>query len=219
MEQRSGPQSLVSPTQVTVTPVPASTAGAAPRPGAGLVIRRTLRLLLRRFLYLLTLLLRPLRRHALLAVVTLGLLGVIGWETSMLWAPPATSTTPDTRVSMIAPSSAVENYIKGRQNFNAELMWAAFSPDVQARRIQSGQSKDNLQAQADQERTMGIRYLNYEYVGGVNLDDGGKMYFYSAQFQVAGQKAKLPATFLTDADGKVKAIYAIEPMQLMGNSN
>lgn len=211
MEQRSDQQSFVASSL-------AATAPHAPAPASnGLVVRRTLRLILRRALYAATRILRPLWRYAPFVAVVAVLLGTIGWLSFQLWSPTA-ATTRDLRTSMIPPSSAVENYIQGRRNFNADLMWSTLSSGYQAQRMQNGESKSNLQAQYDKEKTAGVTFLNYDYIGGVNLEDGSKMYFYATKIQLGSQKLDLPTTFRVDQDGKVQRIYAIEPAQLMSGN-
>jgi hypothetical protein len=63
-----------------------------------------------------------------------------------------------------------------------------------------------MQSQANSERLMGLQYVRYDYIGGVKLDNGGGMYFYSLDLALQDQQAKLPIVFRSDADGKIEQI-------------
>jgi hypothetical protein len=144
-----------------------------------------------------------------------ALLGVIGWMAYMLWAPQA-SAASFARAESLPPATAVENYIKGQQNYNAELMWDAYSTDYQAAQLANGATKANLQAQANSQRTMGLKYVHYDYIGGVK-DDEGSMYFYSVDLAMQNQHARLHMIFRADADGKIVGIDS--PLTRMSNSD
>lgn len=208
MEHRSDSQSL--PSQGIVTgPVAAGS-------NSGVIFRRTIRLLLRRFLYLFMLLLRPLRRYAVFAAVVLALLGVVGWLGFQLWAPRA-SAVADTRAALIPPAEAVENYIKGQQNGNAELMWDALSPASQADQMGNGSSKATMQSRIDTKRQGGLQFNRYAYVGG-QTGTNFTMYTYYVDVKRADQQATLPMTFLVDKSGKVINIISPDLLNDMAQS-
>jgi hypothetical protein len=206
MEHRSDQQALVNPGGATTSGIAVASTSAPPASG-GVVFRRAMRLLLRRFLYLLVRITQPLRRYAAFLLVVAGLLGVIGWLSYQVWAPRAAAPR-DVRAALIEPSEDVENYIKGQQNYNAELMWTSLSPESQASQLEGGASKQSLQSRIDAKKERGLRFSRYQYVGGVELEDGGNMYFYSVDVQLQNQSAKLPMTFLVDNDGKVSDIFS-----------
>jgi len=186
------------------------------RPSRFLVLRRALRLLVRRFVYALVRLgsvLRPYAAFLAIIAVLTGMVGVL--LLALVW--PTRNTTVDTRVAAIAPSESVETYIKGQQDFNADLMWDAYSPNYQANQLSKGASKLTLQNQIDQERTQGIRYARYDYVGGVPMSSGGNMYFYSVQYELGSQHIEVPATYIVDTDGKIRAIMTVPATDLLGN--
>lgn len=215
MEQRPD-QQPVNPGPIALppgytTPAPYYVAPARPaRPGRALVFWRTLRLLLRRALYGLALLGRALRPYAALLAIIVVLLGVIGWMSIQLWWP-ADAASRDTRVNAMAPAPAVENFIRGQQGFNAELMWNAFSASYQAAQLQKGSSKETLQAAVDQQRESGLRYAKYDYIGGVPADDGGHLFFYSLQLAASSQQVRVPLVFGVDKDGRINHVYLITP--------
>jgi hypothetical protein len=192
------PAPLLQPDHALITP-------PAKRPGRWLRLRRTLRLLFRRWLYAMTLVFRWMRPYALFVGIVAMLLGVIVWMGVQLWWPSA-STTQDVRVAALPPPPAVQTYIQGQQTFNADLMWESLSTTSQVDRLQNGISKATMQAQANSERTGGLQYRHYDYIGGVKLKDGGSMYIYAVDLQLPQGSLKLPFTFIADTDGKVKRL-------------
>lgn len=173
------------------------------RSGAG-TLGRALRLILRRTLYGLALLGRALRPFWLPLLIFLVMGGVIAWMALQLWGPkPSGQQVPDTRVPAMAPAVAIEDYIRGQQTYNADLMWSSYSSRYQASQLEQGASKETLQVQADTEKTRGLKYVNYDYIGAVSLDGGGGMYFYSVDLELQGQRGTLPMIFTVDSDGKV----------------
>jgi hypothetical protein len=198
------------------SPQPAYYAPAQPvKASPWLRFRRMLRLILIRLLRGMGLVGRALRPYAVFVVAIVALLGVIGWMAYMLWAPQA-SAASFARAESLPPATAVENYIKGQQNYNAELMWDAYSTDYQAAQLANGATKANLQAQANSQRTMGLKYVHYDYIGGVK-DDEGSMYFYSVDLAMQNQHARLHMIFRADADGKIVGIDS--PLTRMSNSD
>jgi hypothetical protein len=136
------------------------------------------------------------------AAVVIALLGVIGWMAVQLWWP-AGDTLRDARVAPLPPPSAVEAFLQGQQTYNAELMWQAYSADYQAAQLERGASKDVLQAQADNQRRRGLQYVHSDYIGGVKLEDGRSMYFYTVDLALQTQHGKFPYIFTAGPDGKI----------------
>lgn len=181
----------------------------APKPSRFEVFMRTLRLLLRRLIYSLVVVLRVLKPVAGWLVAIVLLVGVIGWLSFQLWAPKSTEQpTHDVRVAAIAPAAAVESYIKGQQSFNADLMWSAYSTPFQSSQLEKGASKETLQARVDNEKLRGLKYVKYDYIGGVPIDAGGGMYYYSVELEYQGQQIKVPMIFTVDTDGKVVRVLS-----------
>jgi hypothetical protein len=164
--------------------------------------RRMGRLLLRRLWYGTAVVGRFLRPYAAFVVIVIALLGVIGWMSYLLWAPKATTATFH-RADSLPPAPAVETYIKGQQNYNADMMWDAYSTDYQASQLAAGASKVTLQAQADSVRTQGIQFVQSDYIGGVQLENGSSMYFYTIDLSRAELHRRFPYIFTADADGKI----------------
>lgn len=201
MEQRTEHSTS---THTIAGPTPSPSAHAAPR---FTVLRRTLRLMLRRVLYVLARIAQPLRRNLPSSLLTAALAGVIAWMGFLLWSPAAAAQV-DMRAPLVEPSAPVQNYIKGQQNYNAELMWTALSSESQASRLSGGSTKQSLQSQIDQKKDSDVRYNRYDYIGGVQTDGGGDMFFYSVDVQIQNQTYKLPMTFVVNADGKIENIIS-----------
>jgi len=186
-----------------VYPAPQNPYYAPPvKAGRWLRFRRLCRLMLRRMWYGATIVGRILRPYAAFVVIVIALLGVIGWMSFMLWAPKATPAAVQ-RVESLPPAPAVETYIKGQQDYNADLMWDSYSTDYQAAQLANGASKGTLQSQADSVRTQGIQFVHSDYIGGVHLDNGGSLYFYTIDLAKADLHRRFPYVFTADADGKI----------------
>ena len=160
------------------------------------------RLLLRRLLRGSIVVGRVLRPYAATLIVAFVLLGVIGWMSYLLWAPKAAPAAFQ-RADSLPPAAAVETFIKGQQDFNADMMWDAYSTDYQASQLASGASKATLQAQATSQRSAGLQFVHSDYIGGVQLDGGRSMYFYTIDLAKADQHGRFSYVFTADADGKV----------------
>ena len=171
------------------------------------VLRRFLRLLMRRFVYGLIILSEPFRRHAFASVLIVALLALVGWLGFQVWGPRMAAPA-DPRVAALPQAPAVQNYLTGRQQHDANLMWDAFSPAYQNSQLQRGNSKSALQTMVSQERRLGIQYRTLQYIGGVKLDDGGSMYYYSVDLALQNQKQRLPIVIMADQDGKIDLIIS-----------
>ncbi len=164
--------------------------------------RRLCRLMLRRMWYGGVVVGRVLRPFAATLVVATVLLGVIGWMSYLLWGPKAVPAAFQ-RADSLPPAPAVETYIKGQQDYNADMMWDAYSTDYQTNQLATGASKATLQSQADSVRTQGIQFVRSDYIGGMQLDDGGSIYFYTIDLAKAQLHRRFPYVFTADADGKI----------------
>jgi hypothetical protein len=210
-QQRQPPGPVVYHQQYAVPQQPYPYYQPAPQPKGGRLgmFGRMLRLLLRRLLYAFVLLGRALRPVAGAVVVGTLALAVIGWLGWQLWGPKP-GVVDIGRAESIPQAAAVQNYIQGRKSFDAELMWEAFSSDYQAERLSSGANKATLQSQSNNEKLRGFQYGSAEYIGGVPLDDGGSMYFYSLTLSVQSQKVKVPLVIMADHQGKISNM--IDPL-------
>lgn len=210
-DQQLTPAAAQAPGRHVPEPHPATyfqPAATPPAPSALEVAERLLRLLFRRFLYLLYglwLLVRP--RLGWVVLITL-LLGVIGVLSAALVLPRIVRSEPagDLRAAMLQPAPAVVNFLRGQQTYDADLMWESFSPDFQVALEQQQVTRDALAQQAESERQAGQRYSDAEYIGGVNLDDGRRMYFYAVDVATPRQNGTLSFIFTVDRDGKIISV-------------
>jgi hypothetical protein len=163
--------------------------------------RRLCRLMLRRLWYGGAVVGRVLRPYAGFVVVVIALLGVIGWMSYLLWGPKP-GVPSFQRANAIPPAAPIETFMQGQQNFNADMMWDAYSTDYQAAQLANGASKATLQAMTTARQNQGFQYVHYDYIGGVPIDTGS-MYFYSVDLSVQNQHHYVPIIFTADADGKI----------------
>jgi hypothetical protein len=215
-ETRESQQAVAAPVAYQPAyPTPQNPYYAPPaKAGRWLRFRRLCRLMLRRLMYAGLVVGRVLRPYAAFVVVIIALLGVIGWMSYMLWAPKAAPAAFN-RADSLPPAAAVETFIKGQQDFNADMMWDAYSTDYQANQLAAGASKATLQAQASSQRSAGLQFDHYDYIGGVTLDNGS-MYFYSVDLSLQNQHARFPIIFKADQDGKIIGIDS--PLTKLGTT-
>ena len=191
-------------------------APAPPRIGAVGMLARLLRLLVRRLLRLTFIIGAALRPYAAMLVVVAMALGTIGWLAWQLWMPAPGAAASFTRAESIAPIASVERYLDARRSFDADAMWDTFSTSFQTSQLNVGATKATLQAQADNERSMGVTYGRINYIGGIPTQDGGTMYFYAVDITVQSQKLTVSLVFEADAQGKIENVSS--PLNRLGSS-
>ena len=104
--------------------------------------------------------------------------------------------------------NATENYMKGTETFNAELVWNALSDEAQGRYRQRGGSMQALQGQMDQAKQAGAQLEQVTYIGGQAFPDGTSMHFYTVltrgpQSQSRADAEPVPYVFTLDKAGKI----------------
>lgn len=191
-------------------------APAPPRVGAVGMLARLLRLLVRRLLRLTFIIGGALRPYAAMLVVVAMALGTIGWLAWQLWMPAPGTAASFTRAESIAPIASVERYLDARRSFDADAMWDTFSTSFQTSQLNMGATKATLQAQADNERSMGVTYGRVNYIGGIPAQDGGTMYFYAVDITVQSQKLTVSLVFEADAQGKIENVSS--PLNRLGSN-
>lgn len=183
-------------------PAPAMELFPTPQPGT---FRRVLRLLLIRAIRLgagVWVVISPYFGW-LLAIAFL--LGIIGFQSLLLILPRLAPPGADSRVPNMPTSAAVESFLVGQASYNAELMWDALSPSLQEDMASRGGSKEALALQIESQRALGQRYGNAEYVGGVQLENNWRRYFYVVDVMSPSPEGSGLFTFIftTDRDGKI----------------
>jgi hypothetical protein len=176
----------------------------------GRVIGRIFHRLLR------ALILRPIVGLGLLVLLVLG--GAAGgyWWLSngranpleTVARPPESGAPMSAGVTHQAPS-ATENYLKGNQEFNAELMWGSLAPEAQDRFRARGATTQDLQQQMDAARDQGTKLEDFSYIGGQQLPDCTSMHFYLVLTrgpQSRADPAYIPYVFTLDRGGKIARV-------------
>jgi hypothetical protein len=199
---------------IAYTTPPAATAQAAQAPAAPVrvgsltVAARLARLILLRLLAGLVRVGRALRPHVgWLAALTV-LFAIIVTQAFLLVAPRIfRSVTTDTRVALLPPPPAVISFLEGQSTYNADMIWEAFSPELQADLNQRGASKELIAAQVEDERLAGRRYRTISYIGGIQLGERSRYYYVididSPQPDQAGSFSFI---FTVNRDGKIVGI-------------
>lgn len=185
-------------------------AAAPAAPSALEVAERVVRLLLRRLASMLYGLARWIGPRLGWVILTTLLLSVIGALSLALVLPRILRSEPvgDGRAALIEPSPAVVEFLRGQQTYDADLMWQAFSPDLQAALEQREITRDALAEQAESERQAGQRYRDPEYIGGVDIDGGQRMYFYAVDIvsPTPERNGTFSFIFTVDRNGKIVSV-------------
>lgn len=166
---------------------------------------RLMRLLLRRVVYGLVVL-GALIKPRLGSVILVSLLiGIIGFQSLALLAPLLINKSVDSRVALLEPATAVLEFLQGQREFDAERIWNSFSPELQAALLDQGATKDDLAVQLENERAAGQRYGEFEYIGGVDIDDDKRMFFYIVNIvsPAPDRNGKFSFIFTVDRSGKI----------------
>ena len=114
-------------------------------------------------------------------------------------------------VSTLRPQSApnaTEDYMRGNQNYDAQLMWGALSSDAQSHLRDQGGSPEDLQRQMDSAKQRGMKLEEVSYVGGRALPDGTSMQFYLVGIRQQNRSDidYQPYMFTLDRDGKIAKV-------------
>jgi hypothetical protein len=139
-------------------------------------------------------------------VVIAALLGIIFYQALFLIIPSITrSFSPDERVEAIPQSTAVEQFLDGQRRYDADVIWETLSPSLQESLSSQGATKESIQAQIDNERLAGQRYVSYEYIGGMPVSEGRQMFFYVVDIESPSpeRNGSFSFVFTVDRDGKI----------------
>ncbi len=113
---------------------------------------------------------------------------------------------PSFKVGSSGAPTATENYMKGTETFNAELVWNALSDEAQGRYRSRGGSMQALQSQMDQAKQAGAQLEHVTYIGGQAFPDGTSMHFYTVLTrgpQSRTDAEPIPYVFTLDKSGKI----------------
>jgi hypothetical protein len=173
------------------------------------IIKRSLRFLLRRGLYVGVVIGRVLAPFKLALFITLPLLALVGvLTTALMWNRIAALAPPVARVESLPPASEVETFLEGQRTYDAEKMWNSFNSTFKARLMDRGLTVDQLKQQVEDERMSGQSYMRPVYIGGVPLKSGGAMYFYLINAYAPNSSGASPISyvFTVDAKGKIASV-------------
>jgi hypothetical protein len=104
--------------------------------------------------------------------------------------------------------AATEDYLRGNQTYNADLVWNSLDSDAQSHLSQQGASRDDLQQQMDAAKQRGVQIAETSYIGSKALPDGTTTQFYLVGVrQQAGSNVDYqPYMFTLDSDGKIAKV-------------
>jgi hypothetical protein len=130
-------------------------------------------------------------------VVLLALLVVVG---------VSLQANRDSSVAPVAPpTNAAEQYIRGLQEKNAELLLGSLSPEMRQNMEQrSGQSGSAaLPALFAEQERRGERLIGYRLVGEYQTVQGDRLYFYVVHARRGAEQRDIPYTLTVGSSGKV----------------
>ncbi len=121
---------------------------------------------------------------------------------------PAPTPVPVDRTS--APA-ATEAFMTGEVNGNADQIWEALSANLRTELAGKNQDKTYYQRLFDSLKKAGVSYTGYQYIGGVNNDNGTSLQFYVLTMIDKDKKTtRVPYNFVVDSkDGHILSITSI----------
>jgi hypothetical protein len=103
------------------------------------------------------------------------------------------------------PANAAEQYIRGLQEKNAELLLGSLSPEMrQSMEERSGQSGSAaLPALFAEQERRGERLTGYRLIGEYRTVQGDRLYFYVVHARRGAEQRDIPYTLTVGSSGKV----------------
>ena len=145
--------------------------------------------------------------HPAALIVTLAILVII--VAGVIAAPQYVGSIPAlANLRTQTAPAATEDYLRGNQTYNADLVWNSLDSDAQSHLSQQGGSRDDLQQQMDAAKQRGVQVAETSYIGSKSLPDGTSMQFYLVGIrQQAGSNIDYqPYMFTLDHDGKIAKV-------------
>lgn len=142
-------------------------------------------------------------------ILTGFLVGVIGLLSLLLVLPrliAARAAPADARVAALAPAPAVEDFLRGQQTYDADLMWDSFSAELRESLEGREITRDALAERVESERRAGRRYSGFQYIGGVELGNRQTMYFYAVDIASPQEQGTVSFVFTVGGDGKIVSV-------------
>ncbi|HYU20889.1 MAG TPA: hypothetical protein VEQ11_19555 [Chloroflexota bacterium] len=148
-------------------------------------------------------------RGLIMLIVLLAAAGVLAFQGFQQGAPSFSIGVPSLPRSISGAPTATENYMRGNESYNAELMWSGLSDEALARYRSRGGSLQALQGQMDQAKQAGSQLDQITYIGGQSFPDGTSMHFYVVLArgpQSRGETEYVPYVFTLDRAGKISRV-------------
>ncbi len=147
--------------------------------------------------------LRPARFFATLAVLLAAIAAVFLADAAFpgMWArvgavlPHGTSPAPE----------ATEEFMRGNQQYDAQLIWQSLSDQARSRLESQGGSVDTFASQMDSAKQRGVKLEDVSYIGEKSLPDGTSMVFYLVGYKQGADASVefVPYLFTLDTSGKI----------------
>ena|SRR5712691_1268390 len=121
-------------------------------------------------------------------------------------------SVPTFNLALPGPSRApqsTDNYLKGNQTYNAELMWNSMSDEALERFRTRGGTQQDMQRQLEMARSSGTKVEQVNYIGGQGLPDGTSLQFYVVSTRGPGTRPDpeyVTYIFTLDRSGKITKI-------------
>ena len=172
----------------------------------GRIVKRLLHRLIR------GLIARPIRGVILLAVMLMGA-GILAAQSvdprALSDGLPSFGLPSFATRGPGSPPAATENYLRGTETFNAELVWSSLSDEALSRYRNRGGSLQTMQGQMEQAKQAGNQVGEITYIGGQALPDGTSLHFYTVLArgsQSRGEGEYVPYVFMLDRSGKISRV-------------
>jgi hypothetical protein len=92
----------------------------------------------------------------------------------------------------------------GQINGNADEVWNSLAANLHNQLAGAGRDKTYFEQVFATNKKNGLVYQSYQYVGGVNNDNGTSIQFYVLTVMNSDkQVSRIPWTFILDKDGKI----------------
>jgi hypothetical protein len=149
-----------------------------------------------------------------LLLSTLNINIVIGQPQANLSAVVVTPTpsavaTPTAIVSYNNAPDATEMFMSGEVKFDANLIWDSLSTELHTSLQSRGTNKTTLQQELQKQKSSGIQYEAYRYIGAYKNPEGRSIHFYVLRYRGSDNKVnERTFTFRLGEDGKISS-YAL----------
>lgn len=129
---------------------------------------------------------------------------VLSTDTSATPTPSVAPQPTPLPVSHNNAPAATEAFMTGQINGNADAVWNSLAANLHNQLAGAGRDKTYFEQVFANNRKNGLVYQSYQYVGGVNNDNGTSIQFYVLTVMNSDkQVSRIPWTFILDKDGKI----------------